>query len=102
MLHPCSDFAQIMVPHPAGGPEIILVKHGGTVHAYRNICPHIGVGLDYGDGKCLADADTLICAMHGARFEAATGACFDGPCSGDALTRVPIRIEQGRVELADG
>lgn len=87
-----------MVQAP-NGEEIILVKQAEQVHAYRNSCPHIGVGLDYGDGSCLIDGDTLICAMHGALFEADTGYCIDGPCSGKSLERIPIRIEDGKVFL---
>ena len=55
-LHPNLDFTQITVRHPAGY-EVILVRAPGalpeyqpeTVHAYRNSCPHLGIGLDYGN-----------------------------------------------------
>ena len=100
ILHPDTAFDQITVTHP-GGYEVILVRQGDVVHAYRNSCPHIGVGLDYGNGRCLADDGlTLVCALHGATFEADTGACTGGPCAGRALTRLAIRIVEGAV-LAD-
>ena len=89
-------FDQIMVKHPQRG-ELILVHQDGEVHAYRNSCPHVGVGLDWGDGRCLVAPGELLCAMHGALFIAATGLCVAGPCSGKSLTRVPVRIEEGRV-----
>ena len=92
-LHTGLDFAQIVVTHPVGY-EVILYRQGDTVHAYRNSCPHLGVGLDYGDGRCLAeDGKTLFCALHAATFEADTGACTGGPCFGQALKRVLVRIE---------
>ena len=87
-----------MVQSPQGD-EIILVKQADVVHAYRNSCPHIGIGLDYGDGSCLVDGDKLICAMHGALFEAASGLCIDGPCNGQSLQRIAIRIEDGKIFL---
>ena len=93
VLHRGLDFTQVMASHPAGH-EIILFRQGGTVHGYRNSCPHIGIGLDYGNGKCLLeDGKTLLCALHGATFEATTGFCTGGPCAGASLTRVPVRVE---------
>lgn len=90
-----TDFDQIMATD-SQKREIILVKQGPDIHAYVNSCPHVGVQLDYGDGRCLIDEKVLLCSLHGARFEAATGYCFAGPCSGQSLERVAIRInEQG-------
>ncbi len=103
VLHPDTAFEQIMAKLPSGD-EVILVKtpekSGGTVHAYRNSCPHVGVGLDYGNGRCLIAPDLLQCALHGAVFEVGTGLCIDGPCTGRALERVAIAVVDGRVELA--
>jgi nitrite reductase/ring-hydroxylating ferredoxin subunit len=103
-LHTGLDFDQIMVTAPDLG-EVILVHTGSaekrTLHAWRNSCPHIGVGLDYGDGNCLLEPGVLICSMHGARFEADTGVCFVGPCAGQGLTAVPIRIDGERILLEE-
>ncbi len=100
-LHRGLDFDQVMAKDPSGR-EIILVHLDGQVCAYENRCPHVGVGLDWGNGRCLLeDGRTLLCALHGALFEAATGHCTDGPCAGDALTKVPIRIVGDAIELAE-
>jgi nitrite reductase/ring-hydroxylating ferredoxin subunit len=97
ILHGNHAFDQITVKHPQGY-EIILVKIDGQVHGYRNSCPHIGIGLDYGDGRCLHNDKTLICSLHGALFEADTGYCVDGPCAGESLIRIPVMIDaNGRV-----
>jgi len=97
ILHGNTDFDQLVVKHPAGY-EVILIKLREVVHAYKNSCPHIGIGLDYGDGHCKHGNDQLICHMHGALFDADTGYCTDGPCSGDSLTRIPVIIDpNGRV-----
>ena len=112
-LHPNLNFTQITVRHPAGY-EVILVRapsaipeaqpetqpeaQAATVHAYRNSCPHLGIGLDYGNGQCLLeDGKTLLCAMHGATFEADTGLCTGGPCAGSRLKRVAVTIVNGAV-----
>jgi nitrite reductase/ring-hydroxylating ferredoxin subunit len=100
ILHGNTDFDQIVVKHPAGY-EVILIKLGEVVHAYKNSCPHIGIGLDYGDGHCKHGDDQLICNMHGALFAADTGYCTDGPCSGDSLTRLSVTVDpKGRVLCA--
>ncbi len=96
VLHPSLDFDQITVKHPSGF-EVILVIEQGTVHAYRNSCPHVGVGLDWGDGRCKSGPNELRCSLHGAAFKADTGECFSGPCHGDALKRVEVRVEDGKV-----
>lgn len=93
-----TDFDQIMATD-ANDEEIILVKQAEVVHAYRNSCPHVGIGLDYGDGRCLHDDATLICSLHGAQFEADTGFCTVGPCSGKSLQRVPIIMKDGKIFL---
>jgi nitrite reductase/ring-hydroxylating ferredoxin subunit len=96
ILHADCAFEQIVVKDPRGH-DVILVQHGGVIHGYRNSCPHVGVPLDWGDGRCMHGADHLICSMHGALFEAATGLCVDGPCTGDHLQRIAVRVEAGRV-----
>lgn len=79
--------------------EIILVRDGAQVYAYRNSCPHVGVGLDYGDGNCLLEPGVLICSLHGALFTANSGLCTDGPCRGDHLTPVPILIHPQGIDV---
>ncbi len=97
ILHHGLDFTQIMAKHPSGH-ELILFREGEAVHGYRNSCPHLGISLDYGTGKCLLeDGKTLLCAMHAATFEANTGLCTGGPCAGASLRRVVVRVEAGNV-----
>lgn len=97
-LHEDATFTQVVAPLPDGG-QAILVRVGAEVKAWRNRCPHIGVPLDWGDGRCLTDDGMLICAMHGALFRCDDGFCTDGPCAGDALTPLPIRVADGRIYL---
>ena len=52
ILRADTAFDQVTVKHPRGF-EVILVNLNGIVHGYRNSCPHIGIGLDHGDGRCL-------------------------------------------------
>jgi nitrite reductase/ring-hydroxylating ferredoxin subunit len=99
VLHEGLGFDQVMAPLPDGDQAILVTTPAG-VRAWRNRCPHVGVGLDWGDGRCLVEPNVLLCAMHGARFEADSGDCTDGPCAGDRLSPIPIRIDGDRVVLA--
>ncbi len=86
----------------ADGLQLVLARRGDKVWAYKNACPHMGVGLDSaGDKLTTYDDSFLICTMHGAMFEFATGYCLGGPCEGFSLTSVPICVENGVIYLAN-
>ncbi len=75
-----------------GEESVILLRRGGHVSGYLNICPHAGNRLDYAPGKFLLKNDTLICAVHGAVFNQGDGLCTGGPCRGQHLRSVPVRV----------
>jgi nitrite reductase/ring-hydroxylating ferredoxin subunit len=83
-----------------GEQSLILLREGQQVRGYLNICPHAGRRLDYAPGKFLLKDDTLICAVHGASFQRQAGACVAGPCRGDSLRVVALRVEGDEVWLA--
>ncbi len=71
-----------------------VINHEGGWHAYVNRCPHVGTPLDLWPNEFLSDdGRVLVCSTHGALFDPPTGRCLAGPCAGDALTRVPLRVE---------
>lgn len=71
-----------------------VVNHEGRLHAYVNRCPHVGTPLDLWPNEFLSeDGATLICSTHGALFDPATGSCTAGPCAGEGLARVPLRLD---------
>ena len=79
------------------------LNHEGQVYAYVNSCPHVGTPLDLWPNEFLAeDGRTLVCATHGALFEADTGFCIGGPCAGDSLTPLAVRIEGQTVVVSCG
>ena len=85
------------------GPfEVLLMRQGGRLVAYRNRCPHRGTPLDWAPDRFLSpDGRHFQCATHGARFRVADGYCVAGPCRGDRLSAVAVRVEGGVVRLAD-
>ena len=82
-----------------GGFEIILVRVGDRVLGYHNECPHAGRRLDWAPGRFLIEKDHLVCAAHGAMFKLDSGFCTSGPCRGNGLVPVALRIEDGAVLL---
>lgn len=79
--------------------EIIVWHSGGAVLGFVNQCPHLGLPLEtFPDRFLSADATHLICSAHGAQFDA-DGACFAGPCKGDALTRLNLHLRDGDIYL---
>jgi len=85
-----------------GVDSVIVLRREGRLHAYLNVCPHAGRRLDYAPGKFLMRDDTLTCAVHGATFRQASGLCVGGPCCGDSLREIALRIDGDEVYLADG
>jgi nitrite reductase/ring-hydroxylating ferredoxin subunit len=80
------------------GVEGILLNYQGSLYAYVNRCPHIGLSLDWVDNQFFTiDGRYLICANHGATFEPATGKCIWGPCLGAALQSVSLQIEAEKI-----
>jgi nitrite reductase/ring-hydroxylating ferredoxin subunit len=83
-----------------GRDNVILMRQGSQVQAYLNICPHAGRQLDYAPGKFLLQDQTLICAVHGASFNKTDGLCIAGPCKGDSLRSVGVRVQGDEIFLA--
>lgn len=87
-------------PDPNGDP-LVLARNGEAVQAWLNICPHTGRRMDYAPNLFLCKQGVLTCAVHGATFGLAqNGLCIGGPCRGESLTPVALRIEGGVVYRA--
>jgi nitrite reductase/ring-hydroxylating ferredoxin subunit len=84
-----------------GEENLIVLRRPDGVRAYMNICPHAGRRLDWAPGKFLIKDHLLICAAHGASFNDDDGLCVGGPCRGEHLRAVPVRLEDESVYLAE-
>jgi nitrite reductase/ring-hydroxylating ferredoxin subunit len=79
-----------------------VVRRGDDVRAYVNHCPHAGFPLNWQPDQFLAPGGALIlCVMHGALFEIDSGYCVSGPCAGQRLRPIDVRVEDGCVMLRD-
>jgi nitrite reductase/ring-hydroxylating ferredoxin subunit len=76
-----------------GGPvPAFVLRIDGRPLAWLNQCAHVPVELDWTPGRFLDDTGTVIvCATHGAVYDASDGTCVGGPCRGKSLQAVPCR-----------
>jgi len=75
-----------------------VVRYQGRVQGYLNRCAHVAMELDWQEGVFFdSDGRDLICSTHGATYEAKTGRCIGGPCSGSPLVKVVVEERDGNV-----
>lgn len=70
-----------------------VLRHDGQVVGYLNRCAHVPTEMDWQPGEFLShDRHWIICSIHGALYEPASGLCVQGPCKGRRLR--PLRVEE--------
>lgn len=70
----------------------------GHVRAYLNRCVHVPTEMDWQEGEFLdSDRRWILCSIHGAHYDPATGQCAGGPCGRGRLTPVPCHEQDGQV-----
>ena len=71
------DVMQYGVPERA-----FALRFDGRVVAYLNRCVHVPAEMDWQPGEFLdADRRWIVCSIHGAMYEPASGHCIGGPCA---------------------
>jgi nitrite reductase/ring-hydroxylating ferredoxin subunit len=81
-----------------GEANLFALKYEGAIYAYRNSCPHLGIELNWREDEFFDRDETLLqCATHGALFLPDSGECIAGPCRGQHLQTLPVRIEKGAI-----
>ena len=98
MLCRSTDLAPMQPRLLAEGGIIALRLADGSLVAYRNACPHMGIALDWEAARLLShNGQWLRCTGHGALFRPADGVCVSGPCAGEALEAVALHEGGGVV-----
>jgi nitrite reductase/ring-hydroxylating ferredoxin subunit len=73
--------------------EGFLALVNGQIVCYENLCRHLPLTLDYGDGKFFTrDQKHIVCQNHGATYDSSSGLCVSGPCTGATLKRIPVLV----------
>lgn len=81
------------------GP-VFVVKKDDVIFVYKNVCPHLGVNLEFLEDEFLDQDGALIeCSTHGALFEIESGHCLAGPCQGEYLSTVEFKIENDIIKV---
>lgn len=85
------------------GDNIFITQRDGSFFAYRNVCPHLQVELEFLENQFLdADQELIQCSTHGALFTVETGECIFGPCQGESLDKVSINVHSdGGIYLSE-
>ena len=80
--------------------HFLIVRRGTKVWAYLNMCPHMGVELQWQNDKFMSlDGCQIQCSMHGALFNIHNGRCTWGPCLHRQLSPVEIVCEDNHIYL---
>ena len=80
--------------------NLVLLRRNNVLFAYRNLCPHLTLPLNWAPDIFLdSDNEFIQCATHGALFLMETGECVSGPCVGQSLQPVLIEERAGAVYL---
>ncbi len=80
--------------------DIFLIRKDDQVYAYQNVCPHAQAPLEWNPDEFLDEKkETIICALHGARFSIEEGSCLGGPCEGIGLTAVEVDVLNDEIFL---
>lgn len=78
--------------------EAFVAYFGGQIVCYQNVCRHVPITLDYGDGQFFTpDGGHFICQTHGATYEAGTGICVAGPCVGASLKKLTVQLVRDEI-----
>lgn len=81
-------------------PAFVL-RLDGQPRAWLNRCAHVPVELDWMPGRFLDDSGrAIVCATHGAVYDAASGRCRSGPCRGRGLHPLTSREHEGWIEVS--
>jgi len=85
------------------GTTIFITQRDGSFYAYQNLCPHLQTELEYLENQFLdQDKEYIQCSTHGALFNVETGECISGPCLGDFLNKVEIKVHSdGGIYIVD-
>jgi nitrite reductase/ring-hydroxylating ferredoxin subunit len=92
------DSREFVISEFSPARNIFIVRNYEIIAAYENSCPHNLGPLNWSADVFLSyEKDYIECANHGALFEIDNGRCIYGPCVGQSLQAVNVKVENGVV-----
>jgi nitrite reductase/ring-hydroxylating ferredoxin subunit len=74
------------------------LRFEGRAVAYVNRCAHVPTEMDWRPGEFLdSGREFILCSIHGAAYEPASGRCAGGPCGSGRLTPIALEERDGQV-----
>ena len=90
----------LSIKHGEHELKVIVVRQGTDIYCYHNSCPHTGVSLDWTPNQFLDTSGELIqCSTHGALFRITDGYCVAGPCAGQNLRPLKLKVKNEIFEI---
>jgi len=81
--------------------SMFVVRRGGRVFGYLNICPHYSSPLNCREGEFLSeDRSHIRCSAHFAEYRIEDGFGVAGAGEGCWLDPVPVHIENGIIVIS--
>ena len=78
--------------------DYFVVRHGGMVSCFSNVCTHMQQPLNWAPNRFLnKSGEYIVCPAHGATYDSLSGECRGGPCNGRGLTSWSARVDKGRI-----
>jgi nitrite reductase/ring-hydroxylating ferredoxin subunit len=82
------------VPWDLHREAVVILDANDQPRAYLNRCKHLPIPLALGGGSFFDSTRRyLMCATHGALYETTSGFCISGPCRGQVLTPIELRVD---------
>jgi nitrite reductase/ring-hydroxylating ferredoxin subunit len=81
--------------HKVAGRAIVITRTPAGVNAFDGTCTH--ARFHFGTSRLVGGCE-IECPIHGARFDAATGACTKGPAK-LPLPRIEVQVENDIVRV---
>lgn len=75
-----------------------VLRFNGQLRAYLNRCAHVPAEMDWQPGHFLDGSGRwVVCAIHGAMYDPASGLCVSGPCVHKRLKPIAVDERDGKV-----
>jgi nitrite reductase/ring-hydroxylating ferredoxin subunit len=83
------------VPVTVDGHELALLRRGADVFAFADACPHAQAPLSQ---MGVIEEDRLVCVLHGAAFDLATGESRNRLCE-EPVRTYPVRVVDDMIQV---